>query len=560
MQSQLLLSLPQAHHFLPPAVPKKRKADSVSVRTPAPAPAVRRSSRAKPGDARISYSPESFLEEESALAHPSSTPPQWATVGEINGLRSCQKKYDLEPKSKRLTLISEMPSASRADLQKQKNGFTRFANPTVPGEVGAVAHEDERRTCHWCRQKNLQLKMACSRCVSRCVSSHWCAGCLDNRFGENLLEIQGDIDWQCPICRGICNCSGPNCLRSRNKLLATGPVKRGGYASAAHFLILGGCRKSSVFGFDVVVRELNRLVEKVKRAKRDSDVASLSEFAKKVTENMDLKVQLEDPERVFPFHRKEEQGTIPKKEVSFRNGSTAKDVISRLKGLLDDAHRLVAKEQCSEDLAHNFSAETYTEKCSVIGAEIEIGPGHIPEAILPIKNHRLALAAFDVKLSSSRRAQMAVEAIEYEICVDGKTTWQSLPRDVRVDLYWQMQSKLCVRAGEKRSQIVMKLRDEAQRNRAISGALNFIPPDWEPILATPRSANIKNLVGEVIYYHYESRWHQGVIRRKENHSSSDYRVKFQKGGEMCLKLSSKNYRPHPQPMGIDSWFIVRRVV
>lgn len=57
-----------------------------------------------------------------------------------------------------------------------------------------------------------------------CGDSH-CGGCLRARYGESLDEARCKSGWHCPVCRDLCNCSSPNCLRSFDGLLSTGQVK-----------------------------------------------------------------------------------------------------------------------------------------------------------------------------------------------------------------------------------------------------------------------------------------------------------------------------------------------
>ncbi len=35
----------------------------------------------------------------------------------------------------------------------------------------------------------------------------FCGDCLFMRYGENILEVQAASAWECPPCRGLCNCS-----------------------------------------------------------------------------------------------------------------------------------------------------------------------------------------------------------------------------------------------------------------------------------------------------------------------------------------------------------------
>ncbi|KAK4394290.1 Cell division cycle-associated 7-like protein [Sesamum angolense] len=69
----------------------------------------------------------------------------------------------------------------------------------------------EGKTCHQCRQKTLGRHTECSKCEM--VTGQFCGDCLYMRYGENVLEVNENRDWICPVCRGICNCS--RCRREK---------------------------------------------------------------------------------------------------------------------------------------------------------------------------------------------------------------------------------------------------------------------------------------------------------------------------------------------------------
>ncbi|KAB5577136.1 hypothetical protein PHYPO_G00206470 [Pangasianodon hypophthalmus] len=74
-------------------------------------------------------------------------------------------------------------------------------------------------TCHQCRQKTTDTKTNCRNpeCVG--VRGQFCGPCLRNRYGEEVRDALLDPEWQCPPCRGICNCSF---CRAREGRCATG--------------------------------------------------------------------------------------------------------------------------------------------------------------------------------------------------------------------------------------------------------------------------------------------------------------------------------------------------
>ncbi|KAK6466848.1 cell division cycle-associated protein 7-like [Huso huso] len=62
-------------------------------------------------------------------------------------------------------------------------------------------------TCHQCRQKTIDTKTSCRNPECRGVQGQFCGPCLRNRYGEEVRDALLNPSWQCPPCRGICNCS-----------------------------------------------------------------------------------------------------------------------------------------------------------------------------------------------------------------------------------------------------------------------------------------------------------------------------------------------------------------
>ena len=60
-------------------------------------------------------------------------------------------------------------------------------------------------TCHQRRQKTLGHHTHCSKC--KLAQGQFCGDCLYMRYGENVIEVNQNPNWICPVCRGICNCS-----------------------------------------------------------------------------------------------------------------------------------------------------------------------------------------------------------------------------------------------------------------------------------------------------------------------------------------------------------------
>ncbi|XP_019445758.1 PREDICTED: cell division cycle-associated 7-like protein [Lupinus angustifolius] len=71
------------------------------------------------------------------------------------------------------------------------------------------------------------------------------------RYGENVMEANGNPKWTCPVCREICNCS--RCRRA-NGWMPTGNIYRKvlkmGFKSVAHYLIQTYRSEKSMEGSD----------------------------------------------------------------------------------------------------------------------------------------------------------------------------------------------------------------------------------------------------------------------------------------------------------------------
>ncbi|XP_051526555.1 cell division cycle-associated 7-like protein isoform X1 [Myxocyprinus asiaticus] len=86
-----------------------------------------------------------------------------------------------------------------------------------------ILDKDHGSTCHQCRQKTLDTKTECRGLYCQGVKGQFCGPCLRNRYGEDVRTALLDPSWECPICRGVCNCS---LCRKRDGRCATGALTR----------------------------------------------------------------------------------------------------------------------------------------------------------------------------------------------------------------------------------------------------------------------------------------------------------------------------------------------
>ncbi|GFY86808.1 zinc-finger domain of monoamine-oxidase A repressor R1 protein [Actinidia rufa] len=98
------------------------------------------------------------------------------------------------------------------------------------------------KTCHQCRQKTMDFVAACkNQKKDKPCPIKFCRKCLMNRYGEKAEEMAGLEDWNCPKCRGICNCS---CCRKKQGHLPTGilvhAARATGFSSVSELLLVKG--------------------------------------------------------------------------------------------------------------------------------------------------------------------------------------------------------------------------------------------------------------------------------------------------------------------------------
>jgi len=92
---------------------------------------------------------------------------------------------------------------------------TRSAEEITEDDLALVAEHVKEKSydsitgssCHQCRQKTSDMKTICRSGFCFGIRGQFCGPCLRNRYGENAKEALKNENWQCPPCRGICNCS-----------------------------------------------------------------------------------------------------------------------------------------------------------------------------------------------------------------------------------------------------------------------------------------------------------------------------------------------------------------
>ncbi|CAN6933826.1 unnamed protein product [Brassica oleracea] len=154
----------------------------------------------------------------------------------------------------------------------------RKSDPGVRVIGGRIYDSSNGRCCHQCRQKTMDFVASCKamKKEKQCPISY-CHKCLLNRYGEKAEEVGALIDWRCPKCRGICNCS---CCRKKRGQSPTGilthKAKASGLSSVSELLEVEGHdtfsyqkkkpKLENVSNGDVVAKDSNKAAGKIKKA------------------------------------------------------------------------------------------------------------------------------------------------------------------------------------------------------------------------------------------------------------------------------------------------------
>ncbi|KAK8569461.1 hypothetical protein V6N13_046513 [Hibiscus sabdariffa] len=136
---------------------------------------------------------------------------------------------------------STCPTESKLSSKRRRN-----SSPGVRLIRNRIYDSHNGKTCHQCRQKTVDFAASCKRKINdKQCTSHFCHKCLLNRYGEKAEEVALLNDWNCPKCRGICNCSF--CMKKRGHQ-PTGRLvhaaKANGFASVSDMLHLKDSERS----------------------------------------------------------------------------------------------------------------------------------------------------------------------------------------------------------------------------------------------------------------------------------------------------------------------------
>ncbi|XP_010792827.1 cell division cycle-associated protein 7a [Notothenia coriiceps] len=126
-----------------------------------------------------------------------------------------EDKFSLVRKSRFFEETDEPPRRRVFNGQKAFQHVVRPVDEITEVELQGICNNVREKvynsstgsTCHQCRQKTIDTKTNCRNpeCVG--VRGQFCGPCLRNRYGEEVQDALLNPEWECPPCRGICNCS-----------------------------------------------------------------------------------------------------------------------------------------------------------------------------------------------------------------------------------------------------------------------------------------------------------------------------------------------------------------
>ncbi|KAI8544305.1 hypothetical protein RHMOL_Rhmol08G0286100 [Rhododendron molle] len=134
----------------------------------------------------------------------------------------------------------------RSRKQSDDDGVNLRAKRTKRAGVrlvgGRIYDSEHGKTCHQCRQKTMDFVASCkNQKDDKPCTMNFCHKCLLNRYGEKAEEVSVLADWNCPKCRGICNCSF--CMKKRGHQptgILVHAAKATGFSSVSELLHVTG--------------------------------------------------------------------------------------------------------------------------------------------------------------------------------------------------------------------------------------------------------------------------------------------------------------------------------
>ncbi|XP_033132115.1 uncharacterized protein LOC103831160 isoform X3 [Brassica rapa] len=294
-------------------------------------------------------------------------------------------------------------------LDDVKAASKRKSDPGVRVIGGRIYDSSNGRCCHQCRQKTMDFVASCKamKKEKQCPISY-CHKCLLNRYGEKAEEVGALVDWRCPKCRGICNCSF--CRKKRGQSptgILTHKAKASGLSSVSELLEVEGHdtfsyqkkkpKLENVSNGDVVPKDSNKAVGKIKTA---SPKAKLEDaFVEDVVANENNKATsktkkvLNKTKTSFP-RAKPEDASI--EDVAKENNKAAGKIkkIKATNKVKEEEIQIEAKLPNGTSLTNVSGIDIPTEEtgnvlqflefCSAFGKALDLKQGHAKSIVAAV--------------------------------------------------------------------------------------------------------------------------------------------------------------------------------
>ncbi|XP_048617036.1 uncharacterized protein LOC106402763 isoform X3 [Brassica napus] len=291
----------------------------------------------------------------------------------------------------------------------------RKSDPGVRVIGGKIYDSSNGRCCHQCRQKTMDFVASCKamKKEKQCPISY-CHKCLLNRYGEKAEEVGALIDWRCPKCRGICNCS---CCRKKRGQSPTGilthKAKASGLSSVSELLEVEGHdtfsyqkkkpKLENVSNGDAVAKENNKATSKIKKVlnktktgvpKAKSEDASIEDVAKennKVTGK--LKKALNKTKNGFPKAKPEaasveavakENNKVAGKIKKAKTTNKMKEEEIQIEAKLPNGISLTNVSGIDIPTEETGNVLQFLEFCSAFGKALDLKQGHAKSIVAAV--------------------------------------------------------------------------------------------------------------------------------------------------------------------------------
>ncbi|XP_076960718.1 uncharacterized protein LOC143637155 [Bidens hawaiensis] len=253
-----------------------------------------------------------------------------------------------------------------------KPQLKRNSNPGVRVIHGRIYDSQNGTTCHQCRQKTYAVFASCkNQEKAKPCPIKYCCTCLLNRYGQKVEDVALLDKWDCPKCRGDCNCS--ICRKKRGQM-PTGMVspmaKAGGFSSVSDMIVAKG---------DENVCNYKRVKETIGSPKKQADTAealAIKSPKKPGKENLfDGKTDLNaNPPVSVPLPDEKKPKKVKRKGFEVKpHDNAANDVLEiKTNNTLNENNQKKLKTQESKETVEGNAVEQKPKKVKRKGPEVKL--------------------------------------------------------------------------------------------------------------------------------------------------------------------------------------------